>query len=50
MGSSIQRVSPARPGLAPPRPDGRQRSRTFSRKIDIERWLKFSEAETLTGQ
>ena len=33
-----------------PRPDGRQRSRTFSRKIDVERWLKVSEAETLTGQ
>jgi hypothetical protein len=49
-GIIIQRVSPInRPG--PYRgPDGRQQSRTFSRKFDAERWLKLSEAETLTGQ
>lgn len=30
--------------------DGRQHSRSFARKVDAVRWLKVSEAETLTGQ
>jgi hypothetical protein len=33
-----------------PWPDGRHHARTFSRKIDAERWLKVSGAETVTGQ
>jgi integrase len=48
---SIQRVDRTKPWLARYRgPDGRQHSKTFARKVDAERWLKVSEAATLTGQ
>lgn len=48
---SIQRVDRPKPWLARYRgPDGQQHARSFSRKVDAERWLKVSEVETLTGQ
>jgi hypothetical protein len=31
-------------------PDGRQHSKSFARKVDAERWLKVSEAQSLTSR
>lgn len=48
---SIQRVDRSKPWRARYwGPDGRQHSKSFTRKVDAERWLKVSEAESLTGQ
>lgn len=48
---SIQRIDRPKPWLARYRgPDGRQHSKSFTRKVDAERWLKVSEVETLTGR
>jgi hypothetical protein len=30
-------------------PDGRERTRTFDRKVDAERWLTAAEADLLRG-
>ncbi|HUP15586.1 MAG TPA: site-specific integrase [Acidimicrobiia bacterium] len=48
---NIQRVNRSKPWRARYwGPDGRQHSKSFARKIDAERWLKVSEAESLTGR
>lgn len=48
---NIQRVDRSKPWRARYwGPDGRQHSKSFTRKVDAERWLKVSEAESLTGQ
>jgi integrase len=48
---SIQRVNRSKPWRARYwGPDGRQHSKSFPRKVDAERWLKVSEAESLTGR
>jgi hypothetical protein len=48
---NIQRVNRSKPWRARYwGPDGRQHSRSFARKVDAERWLKVSEAESLTGR
>jgi integrase len=48
---SIERVDRAKPWRAVYwGPDARKHSKSFSRKIDAERWLKVSEAEALSGQ
>lgn len=48
---SIQRVDRSKPWRARYwGPDGRQHSKSFARKVDAERWLKVSEAESLTGR
>jgi integrase len=48
---NIQRVDRSKPWRARYwGPDGRQHSKSFARKVDAERWLKVSEAESLTGR
>lgn len=48
---NIQRVDRSKPWRARYwGPDGRQHSKSFTRKVDAERWLKVSEAESLTGR
>ena len=48
---SIERVNRTKPWRAVYwGPDRRKHSKSFTRKIDAERWLKVSEAEALTGQ
>lgn len=48
---NIQRVDRSKPWRARYwGPDGRQHSKGFARKVDAERWLKVSEAESLTGR
>ncbi|MGA7270088.1 MAG: site-specific integrase [Acidimicrobiia bacterium] len=47
----VERVDRPKPWRAVYRaPDGRRHSKSFARKVDAERWLKVSEAETITGQ
>jgi integrase len=48
---NIQRVNRSKPWRARYwGPDGRQHSKSFARKVDAERWLKVSEAESLTSR
>lgn len=48
---SIQRVDRPKPWLARYRgPDGRQHSKSFSRKIDAEKWLTLEEVKALRGE
>jgi integrase len=48
---NIQRVNRSKPWRARYwGPDGRQHTKNFARQVDAERWLKISEAESLTGR
>lgn len=48
---SIHRVDRPKPWLARYRgPDGRQRSKSFRRKVDAERWLLLEEGDVLSGR
>ena len=47
----VEKVDRPKPWQAVYRaPDGRRHSKSFARKVEAERWLRVSEAETLTGQ
>lgn len=48
---SVQRVDRPKPWLARYRaPDGRQRSRSFKREVDAEKWLTIEESRALRGE
>lgn len=48
---SIQRVDRPKPWLARYRgPDGRQHSKSFSRKVDAEKWLTLEEGRAFRGE